>query len=208
VFSGPHYAPNSLEAGALPRTPLGKLTTLPRAPKLDRERTQACGHPFPFPSPLDAIGVSLSVCGTLAPQLAKNCPGTWNGNSAPLAELLFLAHSVEMKPTTSMCVTAMAVCDVSTCLLQSADLSLSVVQFHWPPVNYWSVVRRPGRCGWFTRSSAVLSVGDLRVTALESAARLWTVLKSDCLPTRPPFCWQAYQHSRCAEKNPLYCNVK
>ena len=127
VFSGPHYAPNSLEAGALPRTPLGKLTTLPRAPKLDREGTQTCGHPFPFPSPLDAIGVSLSVCGTLAPQLAKNCPGTGNGNSAPLAELLFLAHSVEMKPTTSMCVTAMAVCDVSTCLLQSADLSLSVV---------------------------------------------------------------------------------
>ena len=47
-------APKSV-AGALPRTPLGELTTLPRPPSgLERGI-----HPSPFSSPLDAFVVSF-----------------------------------------------------------------------------------------------------------------------------------------------------
>ena len=47
---------NPFSAGALPRTPLGELTTLPQTPIVG----WGGGYPSLFPSPLDAFGVSNS----------------------------------------------------------------------------------------------------------------------------------------------------
>ena len=62
AFCGLKYAENATAAGALPRTLLGELTTLPQIlSRLDS------GHPSPYPNPHGAFGTSM-----LAPR--SSCP--------------------------------------------------------------------------------------------------------------------------------------
>ena len=49
AICGLQYAENASAAGALPRAPLGELTTLPRPPS-----QMGSGHPFPASTPLGA----------------------------------------------------------------------------------------------------------------------------------------------------------
>ena len=93
-----------------------------------------------------------------------------------------------------VCVTAMAVCDICTSVLQSTYLSRSIqrsVFFYWyqwwPLVLiHWSLPWWPKCSGsdWFARSPTLLSVGQFRVTAMVLWTRLWNLLQSDSLPTK------------------------
>jgi len=77
AFCGLKYAENATAAGALARTPLCELTTLPRP-----SSRLGSGHPSPYPTPLGAFGASM-----LAPSAPRSsCPAdtkSWRRRRSP-----------------------------------------------------------------------------------------------------------------------------